>query len=117
MTVPTTPYSARTARSFSRIWATGSYGELGRSIGAAALWMYNHGVPTFMCRWPNGDLSFVSARNKEDAIVMLDEWDNAELAELSRVPDFMVDFRLNDDGELELQDLGEGLRDVIWKKA
>ena len=35
-----------------------------------------------MCRWPNGDVSFVSTRNKEDAVIMLDEWDNAELAEL-----------------------------------
>ena len=69
---------------------------------------YNHGMPMFMCRWPNGDLSFVSARTKQDAIVMLDEWDNAELAELRRVPDFMVDFRLNDDGELEFQ---------TWEKA
>jgi len=38
-----------------------------------------------MCRWPDGDLSFVSARNKQDAIITLDEWDNAELAELRRV--------------------------------
>ena len=29
----------------------------------------------FMCRWMNGDVSFVSARTKEDAIVMLDECD------------------------------------------
>jgi hypothetical protein len=71
----------------------------------------------FMCRWPNGDLSFVSAPAKEDAIIMLDEWDNAELAELSRIRDFMVDFRLNDDGELELQAFGEGLLDDIWTKA
>ena len=62
-----------------------------------------------MCRWPNGDLSFVCARTKEDAIVMLDEWDNAELAELRQIRDFMVDFRLTDDGELELQAFGEWL--------
>jgi hypothetical protein len=54
----------------------------------------------FMCRWMNGDVSFVSARTKEDAIVMLDEWDDAEGAEISQIRDFMVDFRLNDDGEL-----------------
>jgi hypothetical protein len=71
----------------------------------------------FMCRWPNGDLSFVSAPTKEDAIIMLDEWDNAELAELSCIRDFMVDFKLNDDGELELQAFGESLLDGIWKKA
>lgn len=71
----------------------------------------------FMCRWPNGDLSFVDARSKEDAIIALDEWDNAELAEIRRVSEFMVDFRLNADGELELQDLGEVLSDFMWEKA
>ena len=38
----------------------------------------------FMCRWMNGDVSFVSARTKEDAIVKLDEWDDAEGAEIFR---------------------------------
>jgi hypothetical protein len=70
-----------------------------------------------MCRWPNGDLSFVSARNKEDAIIMLDEWDNAELAELRQVQNFMVDFRLTGDGELELQAFGESFLDDIWERA
>src|SRR6202035_4862910 len=70
-----------------------------------------------MCRWPNGDLSFVSARNKEDAIIMLDEWDNAEVAELRRVESFMVDFELNDDGELELKAFGECFLEDIWERA
>jgi hypothetical protein len=66
-----------------------------------------------MCRWPNGDLSFVYARNKEDAIIMLDEWDNAELAELKQIRSFMVDFTLTKDGDLELQAFGErSLNDV-----
>jgi hypothetical protein len=70
-----------------------------------------------MCRWPNGDLSFVSARNKEDAIVLLDEWDNAEVAELRQIQDFMVDFRLTDDGDLEFHAFGERLLDDIWERA
>ena len=68
---------------------------------------YNRSVPVFMCRWPNGDLSFVAAASKDDAIVMLDELDNAELAELKQVQDFMIDFRLTDTGELEFQGFGE----------
>jgi hypothetical protein len=71
----------------------------------------------FMCRWPNGDLSFVHAPSKEEAIIALDEWDNAELAEITRVSDFMVDFRLNVEGDLELQAIGEALHDHIWEKA
>jgi hypothetical protein len=78
---------------------------------------YNHLVPTFMCRWPNGDVSFVSARNKEDAVIMLDEWDNAELAELRQIRDFMVDFRLTDDGELDFHSFGEHVLDDIWERA
>src|SRR5689334_712590 len=50
---------------------------------------YNWGMSMFMCRWPNGDLSFVHAPSKEEAIIALDEWDNAELAEITRVSDFM----------------------------
>src|SRR5712671_4463740 len=79
--------------------------------------VYNHGMPIFMCRWPNGDLSFVSARNKEDAVVMLDEWDNAELAELRQIRNFMVDFRLTDRGEMELQAFGEDVLNDIWERA
>ena len=78
---------------------------------------YNHSMPIFMCRWPNGDLSFVASRSREDAIVLLDEWGNAEEAELRRVQDFMVDFRLTDDGELELQAFGENSEDDIWNLA
>ncbi|MGA3236296.1 MAG: hypothetical protein ABSG03_08350 [Bryobacteraceae bacterium] len=74
-------------------------------------------MPIFMCRWPNADLSFVSARNKEDAIILLDEWGNAELAELRQVQDFMVDFGLTDDGELELKAFGEGALNDIWERA
>lgn len=70
-----------------------------------------------MCRWPNGDLSFVSAEKEEDAIVMLDEWDNAEVAELTQVQNFMVDFRLTDGGELELQAFGEQSQNDIWDRA
>ena len=71
----------------------------------------------YMCRWPNGDLSFVSARNREEAIIQLDEWDNAELAEMRRVENFMVDFRLTDEGELALQSFGEHSLDDIWDHA
>jgi len=53
-----------------------------------------------MCRWPIGDLSFVHAASKEDAIIALDEWDNAELPGTTRVSGFMVDFRLNAEGEI-----------------
>jgi hypothetical protein len=70
-------------------------------------------MATYLCRWPNGEFSIVNAATKEDAIVLLDEWGNAEQASLKRMPDCMFDFRLGDDGEIELADIGEAAYDFI----
>ncbi len=72
-------------------------------------------MPVFMCRWPNGDCSFVSARNKSKAIEALDEIGNAEGSPLSVVRDFMAHFYLEDDGSLELDGFGEVTENTIWK--
>ena len=69
----------------------------------------------YLCRWPNGDFSIVNARTKADAIVMLDEWGNAEQATITRMPDCMFDFRLNDDGRVELADIGEATEELIME--
>ncbi len=73
-------------------------------------------MPVFMCRWPNGDFSFVSARNKSKAIEALDEIANAEGCPLSVVEDFMVHFRLEEDGSFELEGFGEVTEEEIWKE-
>lgn len=39
------------------------------------------------------------------------------MAEITRVCDFMVEFRLNAEGDLEMQAIGEALQDHIWEKA
>ncbi len=72
-------------------------------------------MPVFMCRWPNGDFSFVSARDKSKAIEALDEIGNAEGCPLSVVEDFMVHFRLEEDGTFELDGFGEVTENTIWK--
>ncbi len=72
-------------------------------------------MPVFMCRWPNGDSSFVSARNKSKAVETLDEIGNAEGCPLSVVGDFMAHFYLDDDGSLELDGFGEDTENHIWK--
>ena len=64
----------------------------------------------YLCRWMNGDVSFVFARTREDATVLLDEWDDAEGAEISKVRDFIVDFRLNDERGSELREFRESCR-------
>src|SRR5215472_3042273 len=67
----------------------------------------------YLCRWPNGDCSVVSAKTKMDAIELLDEWGNAEEASITRMSDCMFDFKLRDDGQLELADIGEATYDGI----
>jgi hypothetical protein len=69
----------------------------------------------YLCRWPNGEFSIVSAKTKADAIELLDEWGNAEQAFLSRITDCMFDFRLGDDGQIELGDIGESTHDCIME--
>jgi len=55
----------------------------------------------------------VSAKTKSDAIELLDEWGNAEQATLTRMSDCMFDFRLDDDGQIELADIGEASHELV----
>jgi hypothetical protein len=72
-------------------------------------------MAVYLCRWPNGEFSIVSARTKEDAIELLDEWGNAEQASLTRMTDCMFDFRLTDDGQIELSGIGESTEEYIME--
>ncbi len=69
----------------------------------------------YLCRWPNGEFSIVNARTKDDAIELLDEWGNAEQAILTRLTDCMLDFRLADDGQIELANIGERTEECIMR--
>ena len=70
-------------------------------------------MAVYLCRWPNGEFSIVSARTKDDAIELLDEWGNAEQASLTRMTDCIFDFRLSDDGQIELAGIGEATEEYI----
>src|SRR5436190_1986526 len=50
----------------------------------------------YLCRWPNGDFSIVKARNKREAILLLDELGPAELPFLVPMHVGMFDFGLTD---------------------
>ncbi len=76
---------------------------------------YSQFMATYLCRWPNGEFSVVSARTKSGAIELLDEWGNAEQASLTRMPDCMFDFRLDDEGHIVLADIGEATHDHIMR--
>ena len=74
-------------------------------------------MPAYLCRWPNGDVTLLNARDKTDAIILLDEFDDAESAELHRLDSLMVDLRLSDDGQFKLCALGETTQAEIMEIA
>lgn len=76
---------------------------------------YSRFMAVYICRWPNGEFSIVNAKTKSDAIELLDEWGNAEQASLTRMPECMLDFRLDDDGQIELASIGESTHDCIMQ--
>lgn len=71
----------------------------------------------FLCRWPNGDSSIVQARNETDAIEKLDEFGNADEADLFPLKHFMMDFTLGTDSEFLIQAFGENTLDQILELA
>ncbi|MBZ5620118.1 MAG: hypothetical protein LAQ69_15545 [Acidobacteriia bacterium] len=68
----------------------------------------------YLCRWPNGDFSIVKADKKRAAVVALDEWAGAEPSWLVPMDHCMIDFALNDDGEIQLAEFGEETADFVW---
>jgi hypothetical protein len=72
-------------------------------------------MPVYVCRWPNGDFSVVSAVNKEIAIELLDEVGSAEGCPIVTIRDFMVHFVLTDSGELEFESYGEATENRIME--
>lgn len=73
---------------------------------------YDTGV--YLCRWPNGDFSVVTADSKRDAIIALDEWAGAHPSQVHPIDNFMADFRLSDEGEIDLIQLSCETHEVVW---
>lgn len=71
----------------------------------------------YLCRWENGDFSIIQAKNREHAIEMLDEVANAEGLPLYALTDFMVHFRLTDEGVVELEGFGEIFGDHVRERV
>ena len=70
-------------------------------------------MPLYVCRWGNGDFSVVQASSKDHAMEMLDEVANAEGLPLHVIRDFMVHFRLTDNGTIELEGFGDEFEDHL----
>jgi hypothetical protein len=69
----------------------------------------------FLCRWPNGDCSLVSARTKAEAIERLDEVANAEGCPITQIEHLQIHFTLTDEGQLALDGLGEAMEEEIFE--
>ena len=74
-------------------------------------------MPLFLCRWENGDCSFVAAPTKDAAIQYLDEIGNAEGSQLTALRDFMVHFELTLEGKLQFHSFGEVTEGAIFERA
>lgn len=84
-------------------------------------------MPLYICRWPNGDFTAVSAHAKSDAIRKLDEIGCAWERYLFRLDDFMVSFKLIknkvEGGEsgyeepFEMEGFGEQTQLALMEKA
>jgi hypothetical protein len=71
----------------------------------------------YLCRWPNGDFSIVTADSKREAIIALDEWDAARPSWLIPMDTCMIDFRLNARGRIEFTQFGFETADFVWKSC
>ena len=72
-------------------------------------------MPDFLCRWPNGDCSIVSARTEAEAIERLDEVANAEGCPITRLGHLQIHFTLTDEGRLALEGMDEATEDEIFE--
>ena len=72
-------------------------------------------MPLYLCRWPNGDFSVVSAPSERSAAEYLDELDNAEGCPIFAIRNFMAHFRLTDDGTFEFEGFGEETGTAVWE--
>ena len=73
-------------------------------------------MSVYLCRWSNGDISFVDASCREEAVEALDEVANAEGCQLFLVDQFMVHFALTDAGGIGFEGFGEITANQIWDR-
>jgi hypothetical protein len=71
----------------------------------------------YLCRWPNGDFSLVRADTRRQALVELDEWAGAHPSQLFPMETCMVDFGLNEQGEIEFKQFGEETDSFVWNTS
>ena len=78
----------------------------------------------FICRWQDGDFSAVSAASRDEAMELLDEVGNADVADLFTVKNFMVHFQLKTEADnmeepvpVELEGFGESTHEMLCERV
>jgi hypothetical protein len=71
----------------------------------------------YLCRWPNGEFSLIMAPTRREALIELDEWAPGHPGQLFPIDSCMLDFGLNDEGQIELNQFGEDTEAFIWETA
>lgn len=81
-------------------------------------------MPLFICRWQNGDFSAVSAASRDEAMELLDEVGNADVADLFTAKNFMVHFQLKAEADavddpvpVELEGFGDDTYDMLCERV
>ena len=72
-------------------------------------------MPVYFYRWPSGDCSFVTGRDKIHAARALDEYGDPDPPRLMRVSGFMLHLRLDDNGKFALIGFGEVTEDFVFE--
>jgi hypothetical protein len=57
------------------------------------------------------------AGSKREAVMALDEWDAADPSWLTPMDACLIDFRLNNRGEIELAQFGEETANFVWERC
>jgi hypothetical protein len=71
-------------------------------------------MPVFLCRWQNGDTAFAYGAEKADAVGLIDlELDYPEDWQLTKVDEFLLDVQITDEGEFEIDFIGERLTSAL----
>lgn len=81
-------------------------------------------MPLFICRWQNGDFSAVSAASRDEAMYLLDEVGNADVADLFTFKNFMVHFQLKKEADnleelvpIQLEGFGEATYEMLCERV
>lgn len=71
----------------------------------------------YLCRWPNREFSLVMASTRREALIELDEWAPGHPGQLFPMESCMLDFGLNEEGEIQFNEFGEDTEAFIWETA